>query len=192
MKKTTIFAAAAALALSTQGCGNKSAGTAEGIDTVAVGEVQDGAAGIAAATTEQISKLIESKDAAGLQSAIEGVKAKYAELVSSGKMEDAKKYAAQVQAFLKEHSEEIKAAVGENATVASLIDKVANLPMDAAEAAKAAAETAKEDAKAAVEGKVEEAKEKAGEAVDKAKEKAAEKTNEALNKAGDALKGLAK
>ncbi len=195
MKKVFMMALAAA-AITLSSCGNKTnvPNESEIVDSteVALNEANQAADDAIA----QLTQNLEAKDASALQNALEAVKAKVSEFLANNP-EIAKEYLAKVQNFLKENTDKIKAVVGDNAAVASLVDGIANIPSesvealtgagdalkalgidltekagDAVEGAKDAVEDAAADAKEAVENKanevVNDAKEKASDAVDKA------------------------
>ncbi len=195
MKKVFMMALAAA-AITLSSCGNKTnvPNESEIVDSteVALNEANQAADDAIA----QLTQNLEAKDASALQNALEAVKTKVSEFLANNP-EIAKEYLAKVQNFLKENTDKIKAVVGDNAAVASLVDGIANIPSesvealtgagdalkalgidltekagDAVEGAKDAVEDAAADAKEAVENKanevVNDAKEKASDAVDKA------------------------
>ena len=167
-----------------------------------------------AAADEAISALteqIEKNDASALQTTLESIKAKIASFIAANP-ELAKEYLGKVQNFLKENADKIKAVVGDNAAISSLVAGITALPsesvdalMGAGDALKAlgidatnAAADAVEGAKDAVEGAadaaadaVKDAKDaavdKANEAVDNAKEKAGEAIDNAADKAKEKL-----
>lgn len=200
MKKIVLFACAV-FALAS--CGNKAASTEAEVqeDTVVVNLHLP-------ADAEEVTSALETKDPAKIEAALTKAKDVYAKLVEEGKVEEAKKYALKVQEFIANNSESIKSAAN-NATVASLVDGIKNLPTsaeataadavaavkadaktvgDAAKgAAEAAATNAANSAKAAADAKVNEAKSAAESKVNEAQQKAAGKVNEAADKANKAL-----
>lgn len=179
-------------------CGNKTTQDAEGLDTAAVAlEVPAEAETTISALTEELT----NGDADKVSVALATVQTTYAELVKSGKLDEAKKYASAVQDFVKENAEKIKEVTKGNETITKLIDGVVALPTSveatAEEAAAAvttdaknlveqAQATAKEAAEEAVEGVKDAAKAKVAEAENKAKEKVNEKVEEAKTKANEA------
>lgn len=208
MKKIFVIAIAA-LAMTFVSCGNKTAQApeAEAVDTVA----QYDAEAEAEAAINALAENVESKDVNALQATLEAVKEKVAEFLANNPRV-AQEYLTKVQGFLKENADKIKAVVGGNAAVASLIDGIAAIPSDSVEkltsatdALKAlgidaaalagsavdAAGDAATGAKEAVEGAVDNAKDAAAKAVDDAKAAAAEKANaaadDAKSKASDAI-----
>lgn len=200
MKKIVLFAC---VAFALASCGNKAASTEAEVqeDSVVVNLVLP-------ADAEEVTSALETKDPAKIEAALTKAKDVYAKLVEEGKVEEAKKYALKVQEFIANNSESIKSAAN-NATVASLVDGIKNLPTsaeataadavaavkadaktvgDAAKgAAEAAATNAANSAKAAADAKVNEAKSAAESKVNEAQQKAAGKVNEAADKANKAL-----
>ena len=149
-------------------------------------------------STDSLATVLEAADSTQLGALLQTVQ----EQIESLKNIDpakAKEYLANVQAFLKENAEKIKAFVG-TGTVAALVDQVTNLPEievpDVVDAAKEAVEGAAEDvadaaadavdgAKEAVTDKVEEVKDAAADKVEDVKDAAAN----AVDNAADKLKG---
>ena len=200
MKKIVLFAC---VAFALASCGNKAASTEAEVqeDSVVVNLVLP-------ADAEEVTSALETKDPAKIEAALTTAKDVYAKLVEEGKVEEAKKYALKIQEFIANNSESIKSA-SNNATIASLVDGIKNLPTsaeataadavaavkadaktvgDAAKgAAEAAATNAANSAKAAADAKVNEAKSAAESKVNEAQQKAAGKVNEAADKANKAL-----
>lgn len=200
MKKVMMMAIAA-VAVAFAGCGNKTVKSADA-DSLAVDSVEAVAEEANAAAQEaigNISQLFEGKDATALQTALETVKAKAAELLAKNP-EVAKEYLTQVQTFLKENADKVKALVGDNAAVTAAVTALTETPADnvinglttalgnaqtvgtdaANNAAAADVATKVEAAKEAVKNAPEAAKEAANQAVEQAKTKANEKANEAV------------
>ena len=208
--KKLMFMALAAVAVAFASCGNKTNAAAD-VDSTAVDSVEAVAQMGQAAADEAIgnlTKLLEGKDASALQTAIEGIKAKAAELLAQNP-EVAKEYLTKVQAFLKENTDKVKALVGDNAAVNAAVTALTETPADnvisglasalgdvktagteaatdvatkvdaAAQAVKNAPEAAKEAANQAVEQAKTKANEKANEAVEQSKAKAAQKIDDA-------------
>jgi len=184
MKKILLFACAAVFAFAS--CGNKAAAPAEENDSTAVEAVVSETVESAIA---DVKAALETGDVTKVQGVLATLQATYADLVKSGKLEDAKAYASKIQEFVAENTEAIKKVANGEATIASLIEGIKNLPTSAeatAEEAAAAvqadaislADAAKAAAVAAAEEKVNEVKDaavqKATEAVAPAVEKAAE------------------
>ncbi len=135
-------------------------------------------------------------------------------LLNEGKTEEAEAYAQAVKDYLNSHAEEIKAVVGDDTTVSTVLDAIEALPTNLDETVEKikddlegvsedikgdveeALEKAKDDVQQAVEQAKEDAKAKAEEAVEQAKEDAKAKAEEAVeqakedaaNKLKDALK----
>lgn len=221
MKKAFLFAAAIALTLAS--CGNKTqqGAAAEG-DSTAVENTETAAEGAAAALTgetqqsvEQITaelqKAIEAKDSKAATTALSQLQAKYQELVSAGKLDEAKAYGEAIKKVVSDNAETLKSVANGNTTVSTLIDGINSLPTAAnttAEQAQAAAKAisnapaavkeaaanaaseavsnAKQAAKDKANEEVQKASDKANAAVDNAKKKANEKAEEAKQKAANA------
>lgn len=211
-----MFVAVTALMLAS--CGNKTnAGAAKEADSAAV---DTGTAAALApetqktfdALTNQLTSDIESKNPSKIVTSLANLQVIFKNLVESGKLEEAKSYGNAIKQFVSEHADAIKSAAAGNATIASLIESVENLPTSAAataEEAKAAVisdviklaspaivkgTTAVEDAQAAAEAvknAPDEAKaaieNKANEEASKAKQKANEAVDKAASKANDAV-----
>lgn len=208
MKKVFFMASAIALMAFTS-CGSKTDKTAE-----ATTDSTEVVAPAGEDVVETLATQLKNNDAEGLATTIAEVKTKYAELVSAGKLDEAKAYAAQAQQYLKEHSAEITAIAGEDSQVSTLVNTIVSLPTSASataeEAAKAIESKASETVEAAkagvkaqgeavkaeltnkVEAKKAEAKQKANDAAAKANQKINEKTQEAAKKANDAVNNAAK
>ena len=185
--------ALAAAAITLSSCGNKTnvPNESEIVDSteVALNEANTAADEVIA----QLTQNIEAKDASALQNALEAVKAKVSEFLTKNP-EIAKEYLAKVQNFLKENTDKIKAVVGDNAAVASLVDGIANIPSESVDALTGAGDALKalgidltqqagdavEGAKDAVEGAATDAKESA-------EKKADELTDEVKKNIGDAV-----
>ncbi len=139
---------------------------------------------------KELGDKLAAGDAAGLQAALEGVKAKVAELVAQNP-ELARQCVEKVQAFLSENAEKIKEVAGDNAALSAVVTSLTAAPAEtlvdglvgqlnavgeagqqAVDDAKAAGQQAVDDTKAAAQQKVDDAKaaaqQKAGEAVDEA------------------------
>jgi len=153
------------------------------IDTAAInGEV--------AALTGDMQAKLEAKDSKGLTEIVESAKQKIDELVSEGKVEEAKAYASQVKQFIDNNAETIKQVTNGDATISSIVSAISSLPtnaenaVDAAgDAVKADAENAVQSAKDAAENKANEVKDAAKQTVDNAKAAAKQKANEEVDKA---------
>ena len=192
MKKIFVLAVAVA-ALTFTNCGNKNAGAADGADTVQVAATDVEAD--AQAVISELTKNVEAKDAKALQATIETVRQKAAEYLANNP-EQAKEYLTQVQTYLKENAESVKAAVGNNEVVNTAITTLTPTSADdIVSTLSATLNNAAADAQAAGEAKVEEAKTKAAEKVNEAANKVVEdakaKANEAANKAVEDAKAKA-
>lgn len=193
MKKVflTMFAISA---LTLTSCNNSTKKATSEVDTTAV-------ANDATNTTDDLlTKLqdqIKSKDANAIQESLTAIQAKYAELLKSGKLEEAKAYLAKAQSFIQEHSEQITTITGGNETIKSLVNGINNIPTNTEEVVdkvKESLQNSAEETKNAATEKVNDAAAKVNDAASKANEKASEaaaKVNEkASNAAAKAVKGL--
>lgn len=172
---------------------------------------------VLATATDAIAAAIEAGDASAIQTAVEAVKAKAAELLADNP-EVAKEYLTKVQQFLKENAEKVTAIVGENEAVKAVVGAVTDAPVEqvidglaafvgqaetaaqeTADGVKAAGEQLTEDVKAAGQQLRDEAQAAAQKAVDDAQAAAAakaeeevqnakDKTNDAIDKGVDAAK----
>lgn len=175
MKKILVFACAAVFALAS--CGNKTAAPAqEEGDSVVVESVVNDAVESAVA---DVNAAVESGDVTKIQTVLATLQTTYAELVKSGKLEEAKTYASKIQEFVNTHSEEIKKVAEGNTTIVSLIDGIKNLPTSAEATAEEAAAAVQADAQALVDGAKTAAKEAVEAKVDEAKNAAVQKATEA-------------
>ena len=192
MKKVFMMALAAA-AITLSSCGNKTnvPNESEIVDSteVALNEANTAADEVIA----QLTQNIEAKDASALQNALEAVKAKVSEFLASNP-EIAKEYLAKVQNFLKENTDKIKAVVGDNAAVASLVDGIANIPSESVDALTGAGDALKalgidltQQAGDAVEGAKDAVEGAAADAKESAEKKADELTDEVKKNVGDAV-----
>lgn len=192
MKKVFMMALAAA-AITLSSCGNKTnvPNESEIVDSteVALNEANTAADEVIA----QLTQNIEAKDASALQNALEAVKAKVSEFLTKNP-EIAKEYLAKVQNFLKENTDKIKAVVGDNAAVASLVDGIANIPSESVDALTGAGDALKalgidltQQAGDAVEGAKDAVEGAAADAKESAEKKADELTDEVKKNIGDAV-----
>lgn len=92
--------------------------------------------------TSQLQSVLQTKDKTQIISTLANLETVYKNLVETGKLDEAKGYASAIQQFISQHSEEIKGYTSGNATIASLVEGINNLPTSAA--------TTAEQAKAAV------------------------------------------
>lgn len=185
--------ALAAAAITLSSCGNKTnvPNESEIVDSteVALNEANTAADEVIA----QLTQNIEAKDASALQNALEAVKAKVSEFLAKNP-EIAKEYLAKVQNFLKENTDKIKAVVGDNAAVASLVDGIANIPSESVDALTGAGDALKalgidltQQAGDAVEGAKDAVEGAAADAKESAEKKADELTDEVKKNIGDAV-----
>ncbi|MBQ9637407.1 MAG: hypothetical protein IJV36_05880 [Prevotella sp.] len=190
MKKILFVVAAAAFTFAS--CGNKTNAPEAVVDSTEV--VAEEANAAADEAISNLTQLLDGQDASALQTAIEAIKAKAAELVAVNP-EIAKEYVAKVQNFLKENADKVKALVGDNAAVntavaaltavsaddvvSGFLSTVGDAAGNAVEGAKEAVEGAKDAAAQAVEDAKNAAADKANEAVEGAKEKAAAAVDDA-------------
>ncbi len=192
MKKVFMMALAAA-AITLSSCGNKTnvPNESEIVDSteVALNEANTAADEVIA----QLTQNIEAKDASALQNALEAVKAKVSEFLTKNP-EIAKEYLAKVQNFLKENTDKIKAVVGDNAAVASLVDGIANIPSESVDALTGAGDALKalgidltQQAGDAVEGAKDAVEGAAADAKESTEKKADELTDEVKKNIGDAV-----
>lgn len=152
MKKVFMMAlAAAALTLGSCNGGNKPAND-NGSDSTAVDstviadslaakltpEVQSTVKNL----TAQLQSVLQSKDKTQIISTLANLETVYKNLVEAGNLDEAKSYASAIQQFISQHSDEIKTYTSGNATIASLVNGITNLPTSAA--------TTADEAKAAV------------------------------------------
>ena len=136
-------------------------------------------------TTDSLATVLEAADSTQLGSLLQTVQEQIENLKNIDPAK-AKEYLANVQAFLKENAEKIKAVVG-TGTIASLVDQVTNLPEIEVPDVTTAAEEAVEGAKEAVADKVEEVTDAAAEKVEEVKDAAAEKVEDVKDAAADAV-----
>lgn len=182
MKKTFMMAMAA-MALTFAGCGNQTKNAGEAVDSL--GDMMAVSPEVQAATdslTSALSAQLDQNDAKTLTTTLAALQAKYAELVKSGKLDEAKKYASQVQAFIKEHADKIKSVAAGNATISALVEGVKNLPTNAEATADEAAAAVKSDVKSVVDNAKATATDKANEAVENTKQAARDKVSEEVSK----------
>ena len=174
--KKVLFAVVAMIAIGFTSCTNKAQAPAEA-EGVNIEEVVGDA-------TSQLQAAIDGADAGKLQTVIDAIKAKAAELDP----EIAKEYITKVQDFLKENADKIKAFAGENETLNAAITALTAAPADAiVSGLKSAVGAAGDAVEGAVEDVQDAAAEKAEEIKDAAKEEAGEAVDAAANKAKDAL-----
>ena len=157
--KKVLFAVVAMIAIGFTSCTNKAQAPAEA-EGVNIEEVVSDA-------TSQLQAAIDGADAGKLQTVIDAIKAKAAELDP----EIAKEYITKVQDFLKENADKIKAFAGENETLNAAITALTAAPADAIVSGLKSAVGAAGDA---VEGAVEDAQDAAAEKAEEIKDAAKE------------------
>ena len=151
MKKLSVLAAAMLIVLAS--CGNKGqnntavAGQDSIVaDTSAVGTASNELSAEQQATvnnlTAELSKAINAKDAKGTITTLANLQTIYRNLVEQGRLDEAKAYGSAVKKFVEDNAATLKNITSGNATVASLVKGIANLPTSA--------EATAEEAKAAV------------------------------------------
>ena len=175
--KKVLFVVMAAMAIVFASCTNKQAQAPAEAEGVNIEEVVSDA-------TSQLQAAIDGADASKLQTVIDAIKAKAAELDP----EIAKEYITKVQEFLKENADKIKAFVGDNETLNTAITALTAAPADAiVSGLKSAVSAAGEAIEGAAEDAADAAAEKAEEVKDAAKEAAGDAVDAAADKAKDAL-----
>lgn len=186
MKK--IFIAVMAIsALTLSSCNNNIKKSNNDTDTT---RVVDTATNLTENLLFQLQTQLDSKDVNAVQATLAMIQTKYAELLQSGKLEEAKAYLSTVQTFIKDHSGQINSIVGGNTVVTSLATKISNISSSTEETINSTKDNLKETAnkvsektKESVEEKVEETKKTAKEQINNATDKMSKKTNEATKKA---------
>lgn len=188
MKKMMFLAALfAALTFSSCGGNKTSDATDAAADTTALdangNSVVDPEAA-AITTTEKLDSVLNAKDAdpAAVKEAVASIEQKIEELKASGNTEAAAAYASKVKTYLTEHAEEIKKIDPTSVTVLDVVNAATNLPANATDAAKEAANAVTSDAAAAKEA----AKTAAGAAKSAAESAAKSTVDNAKNKATSA------
>ena len=193
-----MMAIAAAAFTITSCTGNKTnAPVEEAIDTLAV--LTEEAYTAADEMVSNLGSLLENKDLTAFQGALEAVKTKIAEFIGKNP-EVALGYIGKVQSFLKDNADAIKAFVGKNAAISSLVDGIANIPSDSVDKLLGASEALgalgidtksliTNAAENAVEGAIDNAKEAVGNAADAVKDAAETAVQDAKDKAADAVQG---
>ncbi|MBO5583355.1 MAG: hypothetical protein SPK85_04750 [Prevotella sp.] len=204
MKKLFLFAMAAT-ALTFASCDKTAQKPADAqVDSATVDSTQVTADESTSAISELTSKL-DAKDAGAFKTALNTVNDKIKELATKNP-DAAKQLLTKVQGFLKDNADKIKANLGNNAAVETLVNTLTTAPvdkfvdglkaagetkdkaLDAASKAESAIKDAPEAAKAAADKKVEEAKAKANEKANEAVNEAKQKTGEAVDKAASDIK----
>lgn len=205
--KKLFFLALAAASLTLTGCGNSPKTTEEAAtdttattDSTATAEAvapADAVTGEAAEAIAQLTEQLDKKDAGKMQTTLKAIEAKIAELAKTDPAA-AKTYVEQLQNWLKENAEQVKAATGGNATVSTAVETLTNTSTEkivqGLASAQGALSTITDGAKTATETatKVTSAAKDAKEAVDKAKsvtsEQVQKKVDEKVNETKEAGK----
>ncbi len=145
------------------------------------------------AAVNEMQELLQSDNTEGLSAAMSNAQEAIQKLVSEGKIEEAKAYALSVQEFIDANSDEIKAVVGEESALGSIVDAIKSVPTGAGaslDEVRESVENAANDVKGGVQEAFEEMKEEAlsekdrySEQAKEAAEKAKEQANEAIENA---------
>lgn len=183
MKKLILAAFAVVAMLAVASCGNKTDGATTENDSTQT-EVT-AAEGVEAAIATLDEKL-NAGDAEAFQTAAADVQAHYAQLISEGKIEEAKAYAEQMKKYFEEHSDAIKAIASGNTTINDVVNYVTNLPSDAATTAEQAAAYLKNVPASVANAAVNDAKTVAADAEKAVTETATQAVNDAKTKANEA------
>lgn len=203
MRKLFVIVMAVA-AIGFASCGNKNANQSEApADSTAV-EALD-----MESVTAELAAQLAAGDAVKLQTALEAVKEKAAQLLQENP-EQAKAYLTQVQDFLKENAEKVKEVVGDNAVVQTIVSSMVETPAEnivsalqsqlvaTDEAGQAVVDNAVDKAnetvdavKKAGQAQVDAAKQAAQDQVDAAKQATQQKVDEGKQQARDAVNGAA-
>lgn len=138
MKKLFILALAAA-SLTLTGCGNNpksaddaAADTTATTDSTAAAEAvapADAVTGEAAEAIAQLTEQLGTKDAGKMQSTLKAIEAKIAELAKTDPAA-AKTYIEQLQTWLKENAEQVKAATSGNTAISTAVETLTNTSTD--------------------------------------------------------------
>lgn len=132
--KKVMFLMMTAAVICFASCGNKTQGAAPvDNDSTIVADSTIAASDVEAAINQATTKLaeqIEAKDASKLQQAIATVQAKVAEILAENP-DAAKEYVTQVQSFLKENADKIKAVAGNNTAIQAAVNALTAAPADA-------------------------------------------------------------
>ena len=196
MKRIAMFAMCIA-AMCMVSCGGSTKSETVDADSVSV-ETADSTNIVS--DLDEVTTALESGNSEAVEAGVQKLQEKIQQLAESGDTETAKAYALQLQEWYDKNKEKVEEVPKNGATVGHLVDAVKNLPStivdnanDAANAAKADAETvkkaAKQQAEEAKKAAVEEAENKVNEAAEKATEKANEAVSNATKKAAQKLLG---
>ena len=147
MKKSFIIVMAA-LAMTFASCGSRTE-KAAGVDSAQTEAVADSAAAALSeenqktvdALTAELENDLKAGDNSKIISSLANMQTIYKNLVEAGKIEEAAAYGSAIKNFINSNAESLKGVVSGNATIASLVSGIQNLPTSAettAEAAKSA------------------------------------------------------
>lgn len=154
--KKVFLAVAAVAAITLSSCGGNTSKSAVATDSVAE-QADSTVAGSATALsdetnqtittlTDQATQALQSKDAKTLTTTLATLQATYKALVNAGKLDEAKAYGQSIKHFLAQNAESIKTVTNGDATIASLVEGIQNLPTTAATTAEEAKQAVKDDA----------------------------------------------
>lgn len=157
MKKVFLFATVLALTLAS--CGNKAQSNAPEADSTAVENTDTTATtedeSVAPLTEElkatvenltaELQKAITAKDSKATIATLANLQTIYKNLVSQGKLDEAKSYGSAIKTFVNNHADDIKNVAEGNTTVAQLVEGIKNLPTSASTTADQAKEAIKQD-----------------------------------------------
>lgn len=183
MKKIILAAFAVVAMLSVASCGNKNNATTTENDSTATEITATEGVDEAIATLDE---KLNAGDAQAFQTAAAEVQKHYAQLISEGKLEEAKAYAEKMKKYFEEHSDAIKTIASGNTTINDVVNYVTNLPSDAATTAEEAAAYLKNVPTSVANAAVSDVKNAAADAEKAVTETATEAVNNAKNKANDA------
>lgn len=140
MRKNFLTAMAVATLIALSSCGGKQSAEAPVEDSTSVETVADSTTTATdEVSTGDLDAQLASKDAKAVLASVTSVKEHYAQLISEGKIEEAKAYAQKMKKYFDSHADELKTIASGDATILDMIQYVNNLPSDA----KATAEEAK-------------------------------------------------
>jgi len=198
--KKLILMSMAATAMFFMSCGSKNAQQAEAAE-----ETDSTEAVVIEDATAELAAQLEAGDANKFQEALTAAQAKAAELLEENP-EAAKTYLENVQNYLKENTEKIKAMAGDNVLVSTAVNTFVETPAESiitnlqtqlgnaedaanakAQETKDAAQSKVDEAKQAVENQANTAKAAAEQKANEAKQAAASKVNEAASKANQEI-----
>lgn len=141
--KKLVLVALAFLAVAVSSCNQKSnSASSENDSTAVVDAATAQLSGDNLATfknlTGELLKDIQAKDFGKVISSLANLQVVYKNLVAAGKLDEALAFGSTVKNFIAQNEEQLKSFTAGNATVASLINGIKNLPTDAGTSAEAA------------------------------------------------------